>query len=405
MKKQFSPDPKIVQKYADLLVNFALNSGKGIKKGDVVEVIVPDVAKDMLKALQISILKAGGHPLLRLIPTGIDKDFYELASKEQLTFFPEKYLKAKADLIDHYIGIVAEPNPYELKDVDPEKIMLAKKSKKKYRDWLVDKENAGKFTWTIGMWPTYAKAEQVGLTIDEYWDKIVKACYLDKKDPIKEWQQISEKQKKIINWLNNLNIIEVHVEGKDMDLYVGIGKERKWCGGSGRNIPSYEIFTSPHKDKINGWIRFNEPLYRYGNVIEDIYMEVKDGKIIKAKAKKGDKLLQSMLKIKGADRFGEFSLTDASMSRIDHPMAETLFDENMGGKYGNMHLAIGMAYKDCYKGDVANTSNKKFEQMGYNDSAEHTDIVSTTDKKVTAKLEDGSEVVIYEHGHFKLNEI
>ncbi len=81
-------------------------------------------------------------------------------------------------------------------------------------------------------------------------------------------------------------------------------------------------------------------------------------------------------------------------------MANTLFDENRGGPYGNTHVAVGMAIKQCYDGDTAGVSEAEWERLGFNDSVVHTDIVSTTDRTVTAQLRDGSERVIYADGHF-----
>ena len=83
-------------------------------------------------------------------------------------------------------------------------------------------------------------------------------------------------------------------------------------------------------------------------------------------------------------------------------MADTLYDENMGGKYGNTHIALGMAYRDCYQGDPGKVTEKEWEKMGYNFSSVHTDIVSTTDRTVTATLADGTEKVIYKKGQFTI---
>jgi aminopeptidase len=83
-----------------------------------------------------------------------------------------------------------------------------------------------------------------------------------------------------------------------------------------------------------------------------------------------------MLKSVNANKVGEFSLTDSRFSRITHLMAETLYDENSGGQFGNTHLAIGSAYKDCYRGDVSAVPKAQWKKMGYNQSSEHTDIVS-----------------------------
>jgi aminopeptidase len=114
-------------------------------------------------------------------------------------------------------------------------------------------------------------------------------------------------------------------------------------------------------------------------------------------------VLEEMLKTKNASKMGEYSLTDKRMSRITHTMAETLYDENIGGPFGNTHLAIGMAYKDCYRGDASVVAENEWEEMGFNDSAEHTDIISTTDRTVTAVLTDGTEKVIYKDGMFTLD--
>lgn len=402
MTPSFSPSPTIIQRYAEVLVNFALNSGKGVKKGEVVEAVIPDVAKPLALALQNTILKSGGHPIIRLVPTGFEKDYYTLANDDQLIFFPIEYYQQRAKLIDHQIGVIADVDPRELEKVDHSKMMKSRNARKQYRDWLTEKELQGKFTWTIALWGVEAKAKEVGLSLEEYWEQIVKACFLDKSDPIKAWQEIFDMQKKILKKINSLEIESVHVTGPDADLKIKLGADRAWFGGSGRNIPSFECFTSPDWRGTQGWIFFNQPLYRYGNVLKDIRLEFKDGIVSKANARVGNKLLQEMLKTPNANKLGEYSLTDKRMSRITHIMAETLFDENIGGPQGNTHLAIGMSYKDCFKGDASKLSKEDWEARGFNDSAEHTDIISTIERTVTATLTNGVEKVIYKNGMFVL---
>jgi len=398
----YRPNQIVLQRYADVLVNFALNSGQGIKPGEVVQCTVPDIAKPLALALQNTILKSGGQPLIRLIPTGFNRDFFSLANNNQLKFFPQNYLKAKADLLDHNIGIIADVNPFELKDIDPRKIILNRDSQKPYRDWLNAKEVKGKFTWTLGLWGTSAKARLVGLSLKAYWQQIIQACFLDQFNPIAKWRQIFKFQKRILTKLNALKIESVDIQGPDVNLHLKIGPDRKWQGGSGRNIPSFEIFTSPDWRGTEGWMKFNQPLYRYGNKISDIYLEFKKGVVIKAQARIGNNLLQQMLKSPNANKLGEFSLTDNRTSRITHIMAETLFDENIGGPFGNTHVAIGMAYKDCYQGDSAKLTAKDWAKKGYNDSAEHTDMISTSDRIVTANLTSGVKKNIYQQGKFTL---
>ncbi|KKU18405.1 MAG: Thermophilic metalloprotease (M29) superfamily [Candidatus Pacebacteria bacterium GW2011_GWB1_47_8] len=400
MVKLYQPSPKTLTKYADVLVNFALNSGQGVKKGEVVRIVVPDIAKPLALELQNTVLRASAHPVLRLLPTGFDQDYYTLANKKQLEFFPRQYHKVQVDLIDHTIGIIADPYPAELAQVDPRKILLARDSKKAIRDWLDKKENKGKYTWTTALWGVEAKAAEVGLSLEAYWQQIIKACFLDKAKPVHQWRQVLKLQESIKAKLNALQIDWLLIKGKDVDLRINLGKKRQWRGGEGRNIPSFEIFTSPDWRGTEGWIKFNQPLYRYGNIIRDISMRFERGHVVEAKAKVGNQFLQEMVRRHNADKLGEVSLTDKRTSRISHVMAETLFDENIGGPYGNTHVAIGKAYRDCYLEDPSKLSDAEWQELGYNDSAEHTDMVSTTDRTVTAIMVDRTKKIIYQNGMF-----
>jgi aminopeptidase len=179
-----------------------------------------------------------------------------------------------------------------------------------------------------------------------------------------------------------------------------MGEKRKWLGGSGRNIPSFEIFTSPDWRGTNGVIYFDLPLYRYGNVIKDIKLEFKAGRIVNHSASKNGKFLTELINQKNADKIGEFSLTDNRFSQISKFMADSLYDENFGGKYGNTHLAVGNSYHDTYNGDASKMTKTQFSKLGFNHSMEHTDIIAATDRTVTAVLRDGSEKVIYRKGRF-----
>jgi len=133
-----------------------------------------------------------------------------------------------------------------------------------------------------------------------------------------------------------------------------------------------------------------------------MYLEFKNGRVVKSSASSGEHVLKEMIATKNADKIGEFSLTDKNFSKITKAMADTLYDENIGGKFGNTHIALGAAYRDCYKGDYAKVEEEQWEELGYNSSSVHTDIISTTDRTVTALLADGSEKIIYQKGSFTL---
>lgn len=398
----YQPSDEILDKYADVLVNFALNSGKGISPGEVVQCVVPDTAKPLLVALYRKILISGGHPVMRMLPSGLDKIFYEQANEEQLGFFPRKYVKARIELIDHSIGILADHDLHELQDIEPAKIIKNQEAQKQARAWMSDKEYAGKFTWTLGLYGTPAMALEAGLTLEEYWQEIIQACFLDKADPVTEWKKVASEQQRIKSVLDQLHIKRIHVEADGTDLWIRLGEKRRWVGGSGRNIPSFEIFTSPDWRGTEGYISFNQPLYRYGKLITGIRLEFKQGQVIKADAKQNQDLLTQMIARPNADKVGEFSMTDAKMSRITKFMANTLYDENIGNHFGNTHIAVGMSYKDAYNGDPLKVKKSWWKKMGFNDSGEHCDIVSTSDRVITAILENGKQVVIFAEGKFQV---
>lgn len=395
------PNKEILDKYADVLVKFALNDFKGIKKGDVVMLQVPECAKPLLVSLYTKVLEAGGHPITRILPDDMSRIIFEIGSDEQITFFPRDMIKARVDTVDHAVSIIAETNKEELKGIDPKKIMMASKSAKEYREWLEEKENKGKFSWTLALYGTEAMAKEANMPLEEYWDEIIKACFLDYDDPVSKWQEVTKEIERVKKELNSMPIDTLRIESEDTDLIIGLDENRKWLGGSGRNIPSFELFISPDYRRTQGKIKFNQPLYRYGNLIDGITLEFKDGEVTNFSAKKGEDVLKEMIATEGANRVGEFSLTDSRLSRITKFMGETLFDENVGGEQGNTHIALGNAYKDSYpKEDRADLTKKQWDDMGYNESVVHTDIVSTYKRKVTATLKDGSKKVIYEDGKF-----
>jgi aminopeptidase len=127
-----------------------------------------------------------------------------------------------------------------------------------------------------------------------------------------------------------------------------------------------------------------------------------DGRVVEASAEQNEPVLREMIATEGADRVGEFSLTDRRLSRITRFMAHTLYDENVGGPFGNTHIALGRSYQDAYRGEPADVAPEEWERLGFNNSSVHTDIVSTADRVVTAQLRGGGELLIYRDGEFQL---
>lgn len=399
----YQPSPEVLEKYAKILVNFALNSGQGIKPGETVYLRCPLSALPFYRALSKVIFDNGGLVIGNLSDDmdGFGKYFFDNATHQQLTAFPAPYYKGLAKVVDHHIAVIADHDVHELDEVDPKKMMLAQKSRKRFSEWLDKKENDGRFTWTLALYGTPSMAKEAGLSLEEYWQQIINACYLDAADPIEQWRTASAEVRRVAQTLTDLRISALHVRGPDADLKVSLGEKRRWMGGGGRNIPSFEIFTSPDWRGTEGWIRFNQPLYYYGPKVEGIELHFHKGRIKKFSATKNQKLLAEMLATdRGASQLGEFSLTDSRLSRITKFMAETLYDENIGGPFGNAHLAVGKSYHDAYDGSTVGVPKSVFRRLGFNSSAIHVDLISTADRIVTATLPGGKKKVIYQKGQF-----
>src|SRR6478735_140311 len=209
-------------------------------------------------------------------------------------------------------------------------------------------------------------------------------------------EKIQSEIEEIKKKLDALEIERLHITGERVDLEVQIGKNRKWLCGGGKNIPSFEIFTSPDWRGTNGHIHFNQPLYYSGKRISGVSLQFENGVVIASSATENEDALKEMIAQENADKVGEFSLTDKRHSKITQFMATTLYDENRGGEFGNTHIALGNAYKDTFTGDMATVTEAQWAEMGYNSCPKvHTDIISTSNRTVTATLGDGSERVIY----------
>jgi aminopeptidase len=252
------------------------------------------------------------------------------------------------------------------------------------------------------MFPTPELARQAGLTERQYESQVIRACYLNTPDPVKEWKTIFRKAVAIKDWLNGMNVDRFHVESDRTDLWVTPGERRRWLGVSGHNIPSFEIFLSPDWRGTEGVYFADQASFRSGNYVAGVRLRFNKGRAVEVDARKGAEFTRNQTRMDpGACRVGEFSLTDKRFSRINRFMANTLFDENYGGKYGNCHIALGASYSDTYDGNAASLDRELKDQLGFNDSALHWDLVNTEDKRVSALLRSGERIVLYEGGRFQ----
>ena len=393
-----------LDRYADVLL-WGLRTSRGgkYKKNDIVLIRYDLAAIKLAERLQAKILDMGMHPALRMgLTSEMESVFYKKANNKQLVFL----VPGGKELHQHLNGSIylyAPESLTHLSDIDPRRIAKTIVARKPLRDILHKREEKGAFGWTLCMLPTPELAKHAGHTMKQYTNQVIKACYLNKTDPVQAWKTIHKDAMAVKKWMNSMEVKYYHIESESIDLIITPGKHRKWIGIGGHNIPSFEIFISPDWRGTKGVYFANLPSFRSGNRVEGVRLEFKSGKAVKIEAKKGEGFVIKQLSMdRGANKVGEFSLTDKRFSKIDKFMANTLYDENYGGRYGNCHVALGASYSDSYDGKPAKLTKRMKTKLGLNDSALHWDLVNTERKRVTAHLTSGEKVVVYENGIFKL---
>ncbi len=390
-------------KYADVMI-WALKTarrGGAFKPYDAVLLRYETPARPLALAVYKKLLEQKFNVIVRQEnPEPFSRVFYARGDDKQLSFLSPGEKEFQGG-INGLISLRAPSDLTSLKDVSPARIAKTAVARKPLREILDAREQKGLFSWTLCNYPTQELAKRAGLTVEQYAAQIVRACYLNEKDPVKKWTEVTAQMDEIARWLSALPVETFRVQSAHMDFEVSLGEKRRFVCGGGCNIPSFEIFTSPDWRGTRGVYFADLSSYRSGNYVKGIRLEFKEGRVVKATAEQGQDFVRKMLAMdEGAARIGEFSLTDRRFSRITKFMADILYDENFGGRYGNCHVAVGASYADTYRGDVRRLSAALKKKLGFNESALHWDLINTENKTVQARLKGGKTVIVYENGRF-----
>ncbi len=357
---------KQLERYADVLLWGLKTARTGkIRRGEIIQIRYDVAAIRLAEILYGRLMERGMHVVQRMNSTSVmEEQFYSAANNRQLVFkFPGDEELCRN--LNGSIHLIAPASLTHLADIDPKKIGTAAVARKHLKDILDKREERGEFSWTLCVCPTEALARHAGLSPEDYGRQIVKACFLNRRDPLAEWRRIFKQTQSIKKWLNSMSVAWLHVESDRIDLKITPGKQRKWVGVSGHNIPSFEIFISPDWRGTEGVFYADQPSFRSGNRVEGVRLEFRKGAAVKVTADKGEAFTIKQLAMdKGANKVGEFSLTDKRFSRIDAFMANTLFDENFGGKFGNCHVAVGSSYSDAYDGNPEELTKGLKKKLG-----------------------------------------
>lgn len=393
----------ILDKYADVLL-WALETArknKPLQKDDLIFVRYHEPARPLAEKLFEKIIEREGHPVVRpFLSPSMERAFFGKASDEQLSFHTPGQKELYSSL-NGSISLLAPESMTHLAGLNSSRMGIFSRSNKIFKDILDERDAKGLFGWTLCIYPTKAMADEAGLSLEKYTSEVLKACFLDTENPVEHWKEILAQATRTKEWLNSLDVEHFHLSSENCELIIKPGRQRRWLGLSGHNMPSFELFLSPDWRGTEGVFYADQMSFRSGNKVSGVRLEFSKGEIVRAEAELGEAFLLEQLKTdEGARRIGEFSLTDKRFSRISRFMANTLFDENYGGDWGNSHIAIGSAYVESFSGDVSRLDSHGKKELGFNDSALHWDLVNTGKKSVVAKLRSGREIEIYKDGLF-----
>jgi aminopeptidase len=319
-----------LRKLAEVMVHYS----SGVKPGDFVLIQAEEVAMEWIEMVAEVAIRAGAHVEVLVDLPQIKEKLLKIGSDEQLLHEKviQKSVLKKADV---WLTAWGTRNTKANTNIDSGKLQLATKGSSGWRKIYSERMGDGSLRWCGTQFPTHADAQEAEMSLDEYRDFVYHAGLLDTKNPVAEWEKIQKQQQKWVEYLNTKK--EIHLVSEYTDLTVNVAG-RNWINCAGhKNFPDGEIFTSPVESGINGFITFSFPGIYMGKGIEGIYMEIKDGKVITASAKKGEDLLKTLLHTDhGACYFGEFAIgTNYQIQKFTRNM---LFDEKIGG---TVHMALG----------------------------------------------------------------
>jgi len=360
-----------IKKLAEVLLEYSLN----IKKGEKLAILGDVTTLPLIKECYRLAVIQGALPQVTISCDELKEILLKRGSEEQIKYVPDnvKKLFQSADVILSFFG---GANTRMLANVNPEKLKLSAQGFSEIRQLFFERVAKKELRWCATMFPNQASAQEANMSLAEYEDFVYGAGYIDKEDPVIEWEKIEMKQEQICKILNTKKNLRIFSKDTDLNMLI---EGRKWVNCCGKaNFPDGEVFTGPVEDSMEGHVRFSFPGIYEGREIEDIRLTFKKGKVVKASAVKGEELLKQLLETDEGARFvGEIAVgTNYNIQRFTRHM---LFDEKIGG---TVHLALGRSIP---------------ESLGKNQSAIHWDMLC--DMKKGGKIYADNELV-YKDGKF-----
>ena len=400
----------------DKLAELSIKTGVALQPGQDLIITSPLEAAPLVRRLAFHAYKQGCGIVTPLYTDPkVTLLRYENAQKnsfDKATDWLFEGIGAAFDNNTARLAIVGE-DPMLLSEQDPEDISRANQAVSKASSPVRERITRFDVNWNIIAWPGTQWAKRVFPNLaaedaqKELANAIFKASRVDGHDPRGAWRAHNANLRKRTDWLNSNGFAALHFYGEGTDLTVGLADGHEWMGGASvarngvtcnPNIPSEEVFTTPHALEVNGYVRSTKPLSHQGSLIEDISVTFKDGCITKASASKGQEVFLKLIDTdEGARRLGEVALVPQSspISQSNLLFYNTLFDENAA-----CHIALGQCYSKCFKnGDTL--SKDEVVQRGGNSSMIHVDwMIGSQLINIDGLDEAGSATAVFRNGEW-----
>lgn len=379
----------------DRLAEVAVRVGLGLQPGQEVVLTSPLEAVPLVRRITEHAYKAGASLVTTMYSDeeatllryrhGRDEGF-DTAAAWLYEGMASAYKAGAARL-----AIVGE-DPSLLANEDPDKVSRANRARSKAYMPALNLIAGFDTNWTIvsAATPAWARAvfpnEPEEVAIAKLWSAIFAASRADTPDPIANWAAHNASLQARTRRLNERNYAALRFRGPGTDLTVGLADGHEWAGGSTKakngivcnaNIPTEEVFTTPHKDRVEGYVTSTKPLSYNGTLIQDIQVRFESGRIVESKARTGEAVLAKVLDTdEGARRLGEVALVPYSspISQSGLLFYNTLFDEN-----ASSHIALGQAYSKCIRNGGA-MGEEELAARGANRSLIHIDWMIGSDQ-------------------------
>src|SRR5882762_7055843 len=319
-------DPRY-RKLADLLTRYST----ALKKGERALLDMIDVPDEFSIELMRAVRRVGAIPLIEVRHTRITREIIRDTSQDHASVLRDLEM-FRMKKVQSYIAIRGSANISENSDVDNKRMALYSKTLRPVLNYRVNKTK-----WCVLRWPSPSMAQSANMSTEAFENLYFDVCTMDYAKMAKAMVPLERRMKRA-------NRVHLKSPGTDLTFSIkGIGA--KMCKGD-RNIPDGEVFSCPVKTSVNGVIQFNTPTIYSGTKFENVRLEFKDGKVVKATANNTKRLNEILDTDAGARYVGEFSL--GFNPYILSPMCDILFDEKIAG---SLHFTPGQAYEDCGNGN------------------------------------------------------